>query len=48
MKIKKITIDKKYFEEDIEHKMNNESVKKKNIINITQDKHFTTLWYWCY
>lgn len=48
MKIKSITIDKQYFEEDIEDKMKGRSVKKSNIINVTQDENFTTLWYWCF
>ncbi len=47
MKIpKKFKIDKKYFLEDIEILMEKRGVSKENVISITEDKHFTTLWYW--
>ena len=48
MNIKRITIDKRYFQEDIKHCLKQNGVKKKQILNITEDENFTTLWYWTY
>lgn len=39
-------IDKKYFLEDIKGLMEQQSVSREDIISITEDKNFTTLWYW--
>lgn len=46
MKIKSKTIDKDYFEEQIDDFMCKNNIQKSDVISITQDKNFTTLWYW--
>jgi hypothetical protein len=44
--IKNISIDKRYFDEDIPKYLKRNNIKRHDIINITQDVNFTTLWYW--
>jgi len=39
-------LDKRYFLEDIDGLMKQQSVSKKQVISITEDQNFTTLWYW--
>ena len=48
MIINKITIDKQHFIDDIESELIKNNVKRNNVINITQDRYFTILWYWDY
>jgi hypothetical protein len=48
MKIKNICINRNVFEEEIEDKLKKKGVKKEQIINITEDERFFTLWYWNY
>ena len=48
MKIKNISINRNDFEEEIEDKLRMKGIKKKQIINITEDEMFFTLWYWTY
>lgn len=46
MKIKSKTIDKTYFEEEIDKFMAQNNIQKCDVISITQNESFTTLWYW--
>ena len=46
MKIKSKTIDKTYFEKEIDEFMAKNNIQKSDVISITQNESFTTLWYW--
>ena len=44
--IKRKIIDSAYSEDGINLFIAKKNIKKKNIINITENGKFTTLWYW--
>jgi len=46
MRIKSKSIDLDYFEQEIEKFMGENNIQKEDVINITVEGDFTTLWYW--
>jgi hypothetical protein len=44
--IKKLTSDSNYFLEDINTLIKELNIKETDVINITENDSFTTLWYW--
>jgi len=49
MKITTITYDSSYFEDEIDSFIKAQiDFRTEDVISITEDKDFTTLWYWWY